>query len=223
MTDSSIMKKILTVTIFLVVTSGTLLAQNDFGVNVGVALPVNQFGKSDGELGSGGAEAGLNLSLVHRYHILADHLSWRSGLGLTINSVSEMRISSFERLFDSESNDRASDYFIVPLETGLETSMPFSDNVIMNISVGLSYTYLQLSTWEVDASKRVEFDPAFEFGYNAGLEFELYKHFLLGVRYYDLGDYQIDTSAFGFPNVEESQFTLNQRVRQVTISLGYRF
>lgn len=217
------MTRILAISLLALVATSALNAQNDFSFNVGAALPAFEFGRTDGEQGSGGAETGLNLSVIHRYHILADHLSWRSGLGFMVNPAQEMRISAFERLSNSETNQRASIYYSVPLETGLESGFTISKQLNLSLNIGLSLSYVHLSTWQVDASKRVEFNPAFNFGYKAGIELQLYRHFIIGFNYYDIGDYEVEARAFGFPGIEESQISYQQNMQQFVLALGYRF
>ncbi len=198
-----------------------LIAQNDFSATVGLSLPLGAFAENDLAMGSGGALSGLNVNAVHRLHIIQETLMWRNRLGFHWNAIDQIRLGNFDRLFN-DADENASNYFFIPLETGLEAGLALGQKFRGSVLAGFSFSYMQLSDWEIAANRRVEFDPAFAAGFHAGLEFTFAEHYLLGVHYQYLGDFTSDAQAIGL-DPTNSKFEHKQEAQNLSIRLGYRF
>jgi len=212
------------ITLIIVLLSFIFVPQLDaqFGINVGIAVPIGDFADDGGAEGDGFAKTGFNVGLSYDIPFGAiEGLSWTITGSLLYNAM------DWDKAFDLVSGEDmdGGKYLNIPLLTGLKIKYGISETAAMfgmatagvNLSTMTDAKYTDGNYWEEYSVNTV---GSFAFSIGAGVI--LMDRYSLSLNYMGLGepDHEIDYSdSDGY----SGSFDEEQKISAITITAGIFF
>lgn len=216
--------------LFLLFSTSVAVAQNDFGIHVGIASPLSDFGSQDiNNEKAGGAGTGFNFGLKYTYELSDNGLGLFAGIDFNNNGLTKGYKSDIEKAFEDIGLLGADytyfKYSNIPISVGLCYTYEANEKVSLFGNAGLSLNLLKVSDFVVEGSGlkvTTEFDLASSIGFRVGGGILINKKVPIAIDYFGLGSHSINSTArVDGVLPEEVNFELN--VSLLTISVGYNF
>lgn len=168
--------------------TATAHAQVGFGAHAGISIPVSDYGSSEETGDAGFAELGFTggLDLWVPLGSVARGLSWYSSVEATAHNIDE----------DELGGSAEGGYLLLPLMTGLRFDLPIGPaSAFVTGQAGVVFVRGPEATF--DGPELIEGDWSTDFGFNVGAGAQITDNIYAGVKYYPLGDVELQYESGG--------------------------